>query len=180
MQTEAQLWQKEKGGLCTQTGGFSAQVALGLKKWEILAGKKKSKYRLCLNHTLCHSRRDFQQQRKNCFWHLLGCCTHCRVATQHQRGVRGGPEKESVSQRCSKVARGAQCVGGLPSVRACPEVSWVLGLVFFRLCGYTSSSYTAHTHHCQRSTVNKSQVLLFMAVTENGKVHSGDRVWGTV
>ena len=33
--------EKEKGSLRTQTGGFSAQVALGLKKWEILAGKKK-------------------------------------------------------------------------------------------------------------------------------------------
>ena len=32
--------------------------------------------------------------------------------------------------------------GAPPSVHACPEVSWVLGPVFFRLCGYTHPSHT--------------------------------------
>lgn len=82
-----------------------------VKEMGNLSRQKKSKDRLCLNHILCHSRRDFQQQRKNCFWYLLGCCTHCRVATRHHREAWGGPEKETVSQRCSKAAWGAQCGG---------------------------------------------------------------------
>ena len=70
-----------------------------------------------MNHILCHSPRDFQQQRKNCFWYLLECCTHCRWPHNTTERREGDPRRR-LSQRCSKAARGAQCVG--PSLLCVP------------------------------------------------------------
>ena len=55
---------------------------------------------------------------------------------------------------------GSTVCGALPSVCACPEVSRVLGLAFFRLCSYTHSSYTAPTTvRGAQSTRAKSRYL---------------------
>lgn len=179
MQTEAQLWQKEKGGLRTQTGGFSAQVALGLKKWEILAGKKSLRTGcvwITYFVTVAGTSNSKEKTVSGIFWDAAHTAGWPHDTTERHEG---DPRRRLWVKGAAR-RLGEHSVGALPSVRACPEVSRVLGLAFFRLCSYIHSSYTAPTIVRERSTVNKSQLSLFMALTETGKAHSGEWVWGMV